>query len=98
MAKSENCSGHPGYELSSLKRKKSAVERRAQRLRAKGRRLQHAFSALNLQQRGGKLTKFGHALREALMQLDHGVCDELVSCDTVCKVDAQEHLQLQRPH
>ena len=52
-------------------RKKTASERRAQRLRAEGRRLQHVLSALNEvhSHRGGQLTKFGIVLRDALMQL-----------------------------
>jgi hypothetical protein len=49
-------------------RKKSASERRAQRLRAEGRRLQHTLLALHEvhSHRGGRLTRFGVALRAAL--------------------------------
>ena len=58
-------------EATPLQRKKTASERRAQRLRAEGRRIQHALSALNEvhSHRGGQLTKFGYLLREAFMQL-----------------------------
>ena len=63
MAKGANWSGQ--------QRKKTAAERRAQRLRAEGRRFQHALSALHEvhQHRGGQLTKFGNALRDAIMQV-----------------------------
>ena len=49
-------------------RKKTASERRAQRLRAEGRRLQHTLLALHEVHchRGGRLTRFGVALRVAL--------------------------------
>ena len=56
-----------------MNRKKSAAERRAQRLRAEGRRLQHALAAFNEvhNHRGGQLTKFGRALRESLVVSAH---------------------------
>ena len=56
-----------------MNRKKSAAERRAQRLRSEGRRLQQALAALNEVHihRGGQLTKFGRALREALVVFAH---------------------------
>ena len=52
-------------------RKKTASERRAQRLRAEGRRLQHVLCALNEVHvhRGGQLSKFGNVLREVLLNL-----------------------------
>ena len=58
---------------SPTNRKKTAAERRAQRLRADGRRLQHALAALNEvhNHRGGQLTKFGLALRESFMNSAH---------------------------
>ena len=59
-------------EATLLQRKKIASERRAQRLRAEGRCIQHALSARNEvhSHRGGhQLTKFGYLLREAFMHL-----------------------------
>ena len=58
-------------EATRLQRKKTASERRAQRLRAEGRRIQHALSVLDEvhSHRGGQRTKLGYLLREAFMQL-----------------------------
>ena len=49
--------------------RKAATERRQQRCRAEGRRLQHALKQLNEihEHRGGQLTTFGIALRSALL-------------------------------
>ena len=59
-------------DANRMQRKKTASERRAQRLRAEGRRIQHTLSALNevLSHRGGQLTKFGQCLRVAITQMD----------------------------
>ena len=58
-------------DATPTQRKKTASERRAQRLRAEGRRLQHVLGALNEVHlhRGGQLTKFGNVLREVLLKL-----------------------------
>ena len=66
-------------DATPTQRKKTASERRAQRLRAEGRRLQHVLGALNEVHvhRGGQLTKFGNVLREVLMKL-HGPSSQRV--------------------
>ena len=58
-----------------IRRKKTAAERRAQRHRSEARFLQRALSGLNdvHSHRGGTLTRFGYALREALTHLSSGV-------------------------
>ena len=55
--------------MEQVRRRKTASERRAQRVRAEGRRLQHALIALQEvhNHRGGRLTRFGHALHAALL-------------------------------
>ena len=63
------------------RRKKTAAERRAQRQRSEARFLQRALSGLNdvHLHRGGTLTRFGFALRQALSHLSS--CDEVLpSC------------------
>ena len=58
--------------MERVRRKKTAAERRAQRARAEGRRLQHVLLALNEvhSHRGGCLTKLGKAFKVALEGLD----------------------------
>jgi hypothetical protein len=53
------------------RRKKTAAERRQQRVRAEGRRLQHAIGAMHAvhSHRGGQLTSLGNALLQALQQM-----------------------------
>ena len=55
----------------SKRRKKTASERRQQRVRAEGRRLQHAIGAMHAvhSHRGGQLTSLGNALLQALQQM-----------------------------
>ena len=57
-----------------VRRRKSAAERRAQRLRSEARFLQRALNGLNdvHAHRGGTLTRFGWALRESLSRLGRG--------------------------
>ena len=71
-------------------RKKIARERRAQRLRAEGRLLQHSLLALHEVHfhRGGRLTRFGYALREALEKSVGGVTAQ--SCFVSAETDAHE--------
>ena len=58
------------------RRKKTAAERRAQRLRSEGRRLQHAFGALHAvhTHRGGQLSPLGRALMQCLQQVADNHC------------------------
>jgi len=64
------------------RRRKSAAERRAQRQRSEARLLQHALTSLNDVQahRGGSLTRFGHAMRSALISLGPH-CDDVPATD-----------------
>ena len=58
-------------DATRVQRKKTASERRAQRLRAEGRRIQHTLAALDEVRShcGGHLTKCGHFVRDALMHM-----------------------------
>ena len=75
-----------------MQRKKTASERRAQRLRAEGRRLQHVLCALNEVHvhRGGQLTNFGNVLREVLMKLHAPTSQRVVNEQDVRSVNIFE--------
>ena len=72
-----------------MNRKKTAAERRAQRLRADGRRLQHALAALNEvhNHRGGQLTKFGLALQESFLNSAHPGTQSVASANFPVSLD-----------
>ena len=71
-------------DYSLPRRRKSAAERRAQCQRSEGRLLQHALSSLNdvHAHRGGSLTRFGQAMRIALISMGPH-CDGVPASDVL---------------